>query len=141
MKKGVKWKWDEEMQTAFELLRQQFAAGIYLIHPNEDSPFSMFTDASKYAVSAVLTQPDRTGSPQTISTASRVLNATEQRYSTCEQKLLAIVYALQKFRIYVFGRKIRVNTNNQALSFLKKCILTSNRMCRWVCKFKNSTWK
>jgi hypothetical protein len=32
-----------------------------------------------------------------VSTASRVLTATEIKYSTCEKELLAIVYALNKF--------------------------------------------
>ena len=67
-----------------------------------------------------------------MSTASRVLSAVEQRYSTCEQELLAIVYALQKFRLYVFGHKIKVHSDNKALTFLKKCSLTSSRITRWI---------
>jgi len=67
-----------------------------------------------------------------VSTASRVLTLAEQRYSTCEQELLAIVYALRKFRIYVFRRKIMLYTDNKSLSFLRKCVLTSNRVARWV---------
>jgi hypothetical protein len=61
-----------------------------------------------------------------------VLSPTEQRYSTCEQELLAIVYALQKFRLYVYGRQIKVFTDNKSLYFLKRCVLTSDRIARWV---------
>jgi hypothetical protein len=60
------------------------------------------------------------------------LTATEQRYSTCEQELLAIVYALSKFRLNVFGHKILIKPDTKALSFLQKCTLTSNRIARWV---------
>jgi hypothetical protein len=67
-----------------------------------------------------------------VSTASRVLSHTEQRYSTCEQELLAIVYVLQKFRLYVYGRQIKVFADNKSLSFLKRCVLTSDRISRWV---------
>jgi hypothetical protein len=42
------------------------------------------------------------------------------------------VYALQKFRIYVVGHSINVYSDNKALSFLKKCNLTSGRITRWV---------
>jgi hypothetical protein len=42
------------------------------------------------------------------------------------------VYALQKFRLYVFGHQIKVYSDNKALSFLKKCTLTSNRITRWI---------
>ena len=60
-----------------------------------------------------------------------MLNSTEQTYSTCEQVLLAIVHSLQKFRIYVYGRKIKLYTDSQSLKFLNRCIITSNRVTRW----------
>jgi hypothetical protein len=132
LKKGSRWKWIDEMQRAFESIRQKFAASIHLVHPNETQPFSIYTDASRIAIGGVLMQADEEGNPQIISTTSRVLTAYEQHYTTCEQELLSIVNALQKFRIYVFGRKIRVHTDNKALSFLKRCVLTSNRVARWV---------
>ncbi|KDQ71468.1 hypothetical protein L798_14128, partial [Zootermopsis nevadensis] len=90
------------------------------------------TDASGRAIGAVLWQTDKNGEKQIVSTASRVLTPTEQRYSVAEQELLAIVYALDKFRIYVFGHTIHLNTDNKALSFLNKCALTSNRIARWT---------
>ena len=81
-------------------------------------------------------QTDEKGETYIVSTASRVLNAIEQKYSTCEQELLAIVYALNKFRIYVFGHKILLRTDNKALLFLQKCTMTSNRIARWVLQLK-----
>jgi hypothetical protein len=67
-----------------------------------------------------------------VSTTSRVLSPAERRYSTCEQELLAVVYALQKFRIYVTGHSITVYSDNKALSFLKQWNLTSSRITCWV---------
>jgi hypothetical protein len=132
LKKGVKWKWTAYLQKAFEELRAQFANSIHLIHPNDELPYSIYTDASKFAIAALLMQNDENGETYIVSTASRVLTTTEQKYSTCEQELLAIVYALNKFQIYVFGYKILLRTDNKALSFLQKCTLTSNRIVRWV---------
>ena len=60
------------------------------------------------------------------------MTATEQKYSTCGQELLTIVCALNKFRIYVFGHKILLRTDNKALSFLQKCTVTSKIIARWV---------
>jgi hypothetical protein len=45
---------------------------------------------------------------------------------------LAIVYALEKFRIYVYGHKIVLHTDNKSLTFLDKCAITSNRVARWL---------
>jgi hypothetical protein len=61
-----------------------------------------------------------------------VFSPVERRYSTWEQELLAVVYALQKFRIYVIGHPITVYSDNKALTFLKRCNLTSSRVTRWI---------
>ena len=90
------------------------------------------TDASVRAIGGVLMQEDKTGKLKIISTTSRVLSSIEQRYSTCEQELAAIVHSLQKFRIYIYGRKIKLYTDSQALTFLNRCVITSNRVARWL---------
>jgi hypothetical protein len=77
-------------------------------------------------------QKDSEGNVNTVSTASRVMNSAEKRYTTCEQELLAVLYALEKFRVHVYGDKIFVNTDNRALIFLQKCAITSNRVARWL---------
>jgi hypothetical protein len=132
LKQGVRWIWTKEKEDAFLRLRESFAHSIQLVHPHDDLPYSIFTDASKLGVSSILTQESDTGETLVVSTASRVLTPVERRYSTCEQELLAVVYALQKFRVYVFGHPITVYSDNKALSFLKQCNLTSSRVTRWV---------
>jgi hypothetical protein len=67
-----------------------------------------------------------------VSTASRVLTQTDCQYSVAEQDMLAIVFALHKHRIYIFGYESYMHSDNKALSFLGKCALTSNRIARWV---------
>ena len=65
---------------------------------------------------------------------------TEQRYTTYERErererereLLAIVYVLQLFRIYIYGRKVTLFTDNKVLSLIHRCVITSNRVARWM---------
>jgi len=76
-------------------------------------------------------QEDKARKLRSISTTSRVLNSTEQRYYTCEHELLAIVHSLQKFRIYVYGRKIKLYTDSKKLTFFNRCVITSNLVARW----------
>jgi hypothetical protein len=102
LKKGNKWRWTPDLQEAFETLRSKFADSIHLVHPDETLPYAINTDASNRAIGAVLMQSDRQGETNLVSTASRVLSPTEQRYSVAEQELLAVVYALEKFRIYIY---------------------------------------
>jgi hypothetical protein len=71
-----------------KLLRAKFAHIIQLIHPDEQKGWIINAEASGRAINCI-----------------KGLNQTEQRYTTCEKELLAIVYALQQFRIYIYGRK------------------------------------
>jgi hypothetical protein len=132
LKKGTKWRWTPEMHIAFETLREKFANAIHLIQPDEGLPYIIHTDASSKAIGAVLMQKDLEGNINIVSTASRVMNSAERRYTTCEQELLAVVYALEKFRVHVYGNRILVNTDNRALIFLRMCATTSNRVARWL---------
>jgi hypothetical protein len=59
LKKGNKWKWTPDIQSAFETLRSKFADSIYLVHPDVALPYSIDTDASNKAVRAMLKQTGR----------------------------------------------------------------------------------
>lgn len=120
LRKNTPCKWSAEMQEAFEALRDKFANTIHLVHPDESLPYTINTDASAKAIGAVLSQQDQEGNKNIVSTASRVLTSTEQRYTTCEQELLGIIYALEKFRIYIYGHKVILHTDNKSLTFLNK---------------------
>jgi hypothetical protein len=52
------------------------------------------------------------GESQAVVTASRVPFPIGQRYSTCEQELLAVVHALHKYRTYIFGNHVAVFSDN-----------------------------
>jgi hypothetical protein len=132
LRKGSKWSWPPEMHKAFEELRAKFAHSIYLVQPDDSQDYTINTDASAKAIGAVLLQKDQEGRTNIVSTASRALVPAERRYTTCEQELLAIVYALRKFKIYIYGHRITLNTDHKALTFLKKCVVSSTRVARWM---------
>ena len=58
------------------------------------------TDASDHSLGAVLMHEDENGTPRIISCASRTLKGPELNYFTTEKELLAIVYSLNKFRLF-----------------------------------------
>jgi hypothetical protein len=130
--KESEWMWTLDRERAFPALRNSFAASLQSAHPREGLPYEIHTDASKVGISAVLSQKNELGEVSIISTASRVLTEAEGRYSVCDQELLAIAHAVKKFRIYIMCYPVTVYTDNKALSFLRKCTLTSDRVTRWV---------
>ncbi|CAL9000957.1 unnamed protein product [Prunus brigantina] len=88
-----------------------------IIPPDWSLPFELMCDASDYAVGAVLGQRvDK--KPHAIYYASRTLNDAQLNYSTTEKELLAVIFALEKFRSYLITNKVIVYTDHAALKYL-----------------------
>ena len=74
-------------------------------------------DASDYAMGAVLGQRLDKKS-RAICYASKTFIKAQINYTTTEKELLAVVYALEKFRPYILGSKIIIYTDHAALKYL-----------------------
>jgi len=74
-------------------------------------------DASDYAVGAALGKRVEK-LPHIIYYASKTLNDAQLNYSTTENELLTVVFALDKFRSYLLGSKVFVYSNHAALKFI-----------------------
>ena len=70
--------------------------------PNWQLPFELMCDASDFAIGAMLGQRED-GKPYVIYYASKTLNEAQRNYTTTEKELLAVVFALDKFRAYLVG--------------------------------------
>jgi hypothetical protein len=85
--------------------------------PDWHLPFKNMCDASDYAVVAVLDQ-SKDKKQYVISYASKTLTRPQLNYATTEKKLLAVVFAIEKFRSYLVGAKVIVYTDHAALKYL-----------------------
>jgi len=88
-------------------------------------------DASNYVVRAVLGQLHEKFF-YAIYYASKVLNENQVNYSTTEKELLAIIFALEKFRSYLIGSKVIIFTDHAALKFLLTKGDSKPRLLRWI---------
>ena len=85
-------------------------------------------DASDYAISTVLGQKVNK-CPVVIYYASHTLAEAQRNYTTTKKELLAVVFALEKFRSYLLGSKVIVYSDHYALRYLltkkeaKPCLL------------------
>ncbi|KAH9670818.1 hypothetical protein KPL70_017120 [Citrus sinensis] len=101
--KDVPFIFDDSCLVAFEKLKQLLASSPIIQSLNWSLPFELMRDASDYAVGAVLGQRvDRI--PHVIYYASMTLNDAQLNYSTYEKEMLALVFALEKFRSYLIGK-------------------------------------
>lgn len=106
-----------------------------LAYPDFEKPFNLTTDASQFALGAVLSQGE-IGKDRPVAFASRTLNKAEINLSTIEKELLAIVWACAYFRPYLFGRKFILNTDHQPLVYLFNMKDPSSKLVRWRLKLE-----
>ena len=99
--------------------------------PDWTLPFELMCDASDYAVGAVLGQRVEKR-PHVIYYASKTLTDAQLNYTTTEKELLAVVFALDKFRSYLLGSKVVVYTDHSALRHLLSKKDTKPRLIRWI---------
>mgnify|MGYP003461031611 FL=1 len=102
-------KWDEESEKAFIDLKRSLTQAPVLITADHDKTFYVQTDASDRAIGAVLSQVIDT-KEHPIAFRSKKLSETQTRWSTIEKELYAIVYVLEQFRYYLYGRKFVIQT-------------------------------
>ena len=108
---------DEECMKAFRALKKILTSTPIIRPPNWGVPFEIMCDASDYAIGAVLGQRvDKP--PHVIYYASKTLKDAQLNYSTTEKELLAVIFALDKFRSYLLGYKIIIYSDHAALRYL-----------------------
>ena len=99
--------------------------------PDFNKPFILRTDASKVALGAALFQAHPDGKFP-VAYASRKLLPREARYSVIERECLAVVWALQKFQQYLYGKQFILETDHQPLIYLNKAKTDNSRLMRWA---------
>ena len=96
LKKNTEFNWTEECQKAFDLLKKRFTEEPVLIMLDQTRPFQIKSDASKYALGAVLTQTDSNSDRHPVAFMSQTFTDTEKRYEIYDQELLGIIRALKE---------------------------------------------
>lgn len=123
-------KWTEKEEAAFRQLKQRMEEPPVLLAPNMSKEFVLRTDASDNALGAVLMQEEK-GVLHPVFYASKKLNPCERNYSTIEKECLALVWAVKRFHIYLYGTHFTVQTDHQPLQYLSKSKLSNSRLMRW----------
>ena len=129
-KKNANFTWTEECENAFQLLKNALISPPILAYPEYDKPFQLYTDASSYAVGAVLCQTQN-GVERVICYAGRALSHAEQ-YGITEKECLALVYAVKKFDCYLRFTKFTAYVDHSALKWLLTLKEPTGKFARWI---------
>jgi hypothetical protein len=124
--------WQTEQQVAFDILKKQLVSEpCTLQFPLPNVPFILATDASsKNGIGVTLKQ--KVGKNEhVIVYLSQNLNKVERKWGVTEQECGAIVWAIQKLRIYLYGTKFTVITDHHPLCWLNKHKSANEKLYRW----------
>ena len=122
--------WNDDAQFAFENVKSILSERATLYHPDFNHPFVIQTDASDEGLGAILCQ--RFGEVEhVVQYASRSIQPSEMSWTPQEKEALAIIWACQLFRPYVYGAKFIVETDHKSLKWLLDATRPP-RLVRWA---------
>lgn len=114
-RKDVHWNWSRTQDQAFAEVKRLVTEAPLLSFYDPESELVIQCDASEKGLGAALLQH---GKP--VAFASRALTDVETRYAQIEKEMLAIVFSLQKFHQYTFGRHTTVHSDHKPLEAIVK---------------------
>ena len=108
-----------------------------LAHYDPRVPIRLAGDASSYGIGAVLSHVFADGTEQPVAYASRTLLPNEQNYAQVEKEALSLIFGVQKFHQYIYGREFTLVTDHRPLTTIfgpKKGVppLAAARLQRWA---------
>ena len=120
-KKHGHFRWKPHHQAALDKIKKELSSSriISYYDPNPATPIILQCDASQVGLGAWLRQKSNS-TEKIVAMASRALTDTESRYSNIGRECLAVVFGLEKFEHYLYGRKVIVETDLSPLEQIFK---------------------
>ena len=121
-KKNVHFRWELHQQTALDRVKEELCSAPVLSYYNPDPARTTILqcDASQKGLGAWVRQIDPNGKEKVVAMASISPTETESGYSNIEREWLAVMFGLEKFEYYLFGRHTLVETDHSPLEQMFK---------------------
>jgi hypothetical protein len=127
LKKGKEFRWSEDGQKAFELIKEKLCTAPVLALPNFAKTFKIECDASGVGIGAVLLQEKRL-----IAFFSEKLNGARLNYSIYDKEFYALIRALEVWQHYLLPKEFVIHNDHESLKYLKGQSKLNRRHAKWV---------
>ena len=118
LKKGETWRWNEQEQNCFEKLKELVSSDLCVSHFRPELKTILITDAGPIGLGAILAQEQEDGKIKAVSYGSRALSKQEQKYSQTEREALGVVWACEKYHMFIYGKKFSIYSDHQPLKVI-----------------------
>ena len=141
-RQGVPFVWGNEQDASLKELKRQLARAPVLAYFDINAHTRVIADASPVGLGAVLMQ-EKNGESRAVCYASRSLSQVERRYSQTEKEALALVWACERFNLYLYGLQLfDLVTDHEALKVIySRGSKPSARIERWVLRLQPYNYK
>lgn len=133
---NTKFEWGPTLVKAFQSLKLALTSVSVLGHFLPGASTELRTGASGHGLGAVLAQTVH-GTERVIAYTSHTLTKSERNYTITEREYLAVVWAISKFRPYLYGAHFRNVTDRHALCWLATLEDPSGRLGHWCLKLQD----
>ena len=134
LKKDVLWNFHTAALQAFETLKSAFITAPILMHFDPSLKIVIETDASDYALGAILSQihPDNRTHP--VAFYGRKFSAAEINYDIYDKEMLGVISAIQEWRAYLEGSRLpfTILTDHKNLEYFTSARSLNRRQARWA---------
>ncbi len=143
-KKEAQWKWEEEEQEAFRVMKAAITASPVLIHFDPDQETVVETDASYGVCGGVMSQKwKQDGLFHPVAFYSKTMSATEMGYDIHDNEMLAIHLALVKWAVDLQSLRtpFLIITDHRALEYFGTKRVLNDRQLHWTDTLTNFHYK
>ena len=109
------WNWSKDCEDAFKTVKKKITTASMLAYFNAEKKLVLQVDSSQDGLGVALMQE---GKP--IEYASRSLTSTERRWAQIEKELLSVIYGLERFDQYTFGRRVIIQNDHKPIGTILK---------------------
>ena len=134
--------WTDEQEAAFNELKDRLSSAPVLAYFNTDAHTQVIADASPVGLGAVLVQKQQDGNFRPVYYTARSLSDVERRYAQTEREALALVWACERFQLYLRGLEFDLLTDHKPLEVIYgPKSRPSARIERWVLRLQSFAFK
>jgi len=131
-KKDQKFHWGEAEEISFMKLKEKLCSEPVLKNPDFNLPFRVYADGSALGTGGILVQEVEGREHVIAYTSKTLLKREEKNFSATELECLAVLHAIEAFRMYIEGYRFELVTDHASLRWLLSLKNPKGRLARWV---------
>lgn len=136
VRKDAHFVFGSKQKEAFAELKNRLSSAETLAYFKQSALTQVIAYASPVGLGAVLIQ-EQNGVPRVVCYASKSLSDVERRYSQTEKEALALVWACERFHLYLYGKEFELVTDHKPLEVIYSGrSKPSARIERWVLRLQ-----